>query len=110
MTPEQLETFTPEYLRANLKLVQRHPCWACQMHHCDLITIPEGPLAGQVGEEPEYEGFSGMGTQIGIYNGMTATALANEVDRLGLDMNESGWVIGTGHRMLRKRTDLQKGY
>lgn len=94
MTTEQLETFTPEYLRAKLKLVQRHPCWACQMHHCDLITIPEGPLAGQVGEEPEYEGFSGMGTQIGNYNGLTATALANEVDRLGLDVNESGWVIG----------------
>lgn len=94
MTPEQLETFTPEYLRANLKLVQRHPCWACQMHHCDLITIPEGPLAGQTGEEPEYEGFTGMGSQIGNYNGLTATALANEVDRLGLDMNESGWVIG----------------
>ena len=94
MTREQLETFTPEYLRANLKLVQRHPCWACQMHHCDLITIPEGPLAGQVGEEPEFEGFSGMGTQIGNYNGLTATALANEVDRLGLDVNESGWVIG----------------
>ncbi len=94
MTPEQLETFTPEYLRANLKLVQRHPCWACQMHHCDLITIPEGPLAGQVGEEPEFEGFSGMGTQIGNYNGLTATALANEVDRLGMDVNESGWVMG----------------
>ena len=94
MTAEQLETFTPEYLRSNLKLVQRHPCWACQMHHCDLIAIPEGPLAGQTGEEPEYEGFTGMGTQIGNYNGLTATALANEVDRLGLDVNESGWVMG----------------
>jgi aldehyde:ferredoxin oxidoreductase len=94
MTAEQLETFTPEYLRANLKLVQHHPCWACRMHHCDLITIPEGPLAGQTGEEPEYEGFTGMGTQIGNYNGIAATALANEVDRLGLDVNESGWVMG----------------
>lgn len=94
MTPEQLETFTPEYLRENWKLVQRHSCWACQMHHCDLITIDEGPLAGKVGEEPEYECFSGMGTQIGNYNGMTATALANEVDRLGLDVNETGWVMG----------------
>lgn len=94
MTDAQLETFSPEYLRANLKLVQRHPCWGCQMHHCDLIVIPEGPYAGKVGEEPEYEGFSGMGTQVGIYHGPTAAALANEVDRLGLDMNETGWVVG----------------
>jgi aldehyde:ferredoxin oxidoreductase len=108
MTREQLETFTPEYLRANLKLVQRHPCWSCQMHHCDLITIPEGPLAGQIGEEPEFEGFSGMGTQIGIYNGMTATALANEVDRLGLDVNESGWVIGMAMECYEKGLITQK--
>ncbi|MFC1949765.1 aldehyde ferredoxin oxidoreductase family protein [Chloroflexota bacterium] len=94
MTKEQLNTFSPEYLRKNLKLVQRHPCWGCQMHHCDLIEIPEGPLAGKVGEEPEYEGFTGMGTQVGIFNGLTVTALANEVDRLGLDINEAGWTVG----------------
>jgi len=94
MTPEQLDTFGPEFLRENLTLVQHHPCWRCQMHHCDLIVIPEGPYAGKVGEEPEYEGYSGMGTQVGIYNGITVTALANEVDRLGLDMNETGWVVG----------------
>ncbi|MBI4296193.1 MAG: hypothetical protein HY667_03635 [Chloroflexi bacterium] len=94
MTPEQFETFDPDYLREHLTLVQRHPCWACQLHHCDLIVIPEGPFAGKVGEEPEYEGYSGMGTQVGIFNGLTATALANEVDRLGMDMNETGWTIG----------------
>jgi len=94
MTEEQFNTFTPEYLRKNLKLVQHHPCWRCQMHHCDLIEIPEGPLTGKVGEEPEYEGFSGMGTQVGIFNGLTATALANEVDRLGMDINETGWTLG----------------
>ena len=33
MTDAQLDTFSPEYLREHLKLVQRHPCWACQMHH-----------------------------------------------------------------------------
>ena len=94
MTEEQFDTFSPEYLRKHLKLVQRHPCWRCRMHHCDLIVIPEGPYAGQVGEEPEYEGYSGMGTQVGNWNGIAATALANEVDRMGLDVNETGWLMG----------------
>jgi len=94
MNEEELKTFSPEFLRENLTLVRRHPCWACQMHHCDIIKIPEGPYAGEEGEEPEYEGFAAVGPQVGIYNGLTALALSNEVDRLGLECNETGWVLG----------------
>jgi len=64
------------------------------MHHCYLIRIPEGPYAGAEGEEPEYEGYAALGTQIGIWDGLAATALCNEVDRLGLEINETGWVLG----------------
>jgi len=64
------------------------------MHHCQTIRIPEGPHAGQEGEEPEYEGLAAMGPQLGIYDGLTASALSNEVDRLGMDVNETGWVLG----------------
>ena len=94
MTEAELATFTPEYLRGAFEDVRPHPCWACRMHHCHLIRIPEGPLAGQPGEEPEYEGLAGMGTQLGIHDGLTATALSNEVDRYGMDVNETGWVLG----------------
>ena len=94
LTPEQLKSFSPEFLREKLTLVKPHPCWACQMHHCQLITIPEGPHAGALGEEPEYEGYAAVGTQVGIWDSMAATALCNEVDRLGLDINETGWVLG----------------
>ncbi|MBI2854174.1 MAG: hypothetical protein HYX87_04545 [Chloroflexi bacterium] len=94
LTKEQLKTFDALYLRQKLTLVRHHPCWACQMHHCDIIRIPDGPYAGLEGEEPEYEGYAAMGTQIGNYDGMAATALSNEVDRLGLEMNETGWVLG----------------
>ena len=94
MSEEQLKTFSKEYLRQNLKVIRPHPCWACQMHHCNLIQIPEGPLVGAEGEEPEYEGYTGLGSQLGIWDGMTATALSNEVDRLGMDCNETGWVLG----------------
>jgi len=94
MNEEQFKTFTKEYLRDNLEVIRSHPCWACRMHHCSLIRIPEGPLAGAEGEEPEYEGYTSMGTQLGIWDGMVATALSNEVDRLGMDYNETGWVLG----------------
>ena len=94
MSEEQLETFSPQFLRQRLTRVRRHPCWACQMHHCDTIRIPEGPYAGAEGEEPEYEGLAAVGPQVGIWDGLTATALSNEVDRLGLECNETGWVLG----------------
>jgi len=94
MTEEQLKTFSPEFLRERLTVVRPHPCWGCQMHHCQLIRIPEGPYAAAEGEEPEYEGYAAVGTQIGIWDGIAATALCNEVDRLGLDINETGWVLG----------------
>jgi len=35
-----------------------------------------------------------MGSQLGIWDGMTVTALGNEIDRLGLCINETGWVLG----------------
>ena len=94
MSEEQFRTFTKEYLRENLDVIRQHPCWRCQMHHCRLIRIPQGPYAGAEGEEPEYEGYTSMGTQLGIWDGMVATALSNEVDRLGMDYNETGWVLG----------------
>lgn len=94
LTEEQLQTFSAKYLREHITTVKRHPCWACQFHHCDIIRIPEGPYAGCEGEEPEHEGYASMGAQIGNYDGIAATALANEVDRLGMDTNETGWVLG----------------
>jgi len=87
MSEEQLETYSTKYLKEKIDVIQRHPCWACQMHHCDTIRIPEGPYEGAEGEEPEYEGLVAVGPQVGIYNGITSTALSNEVDRLGLECN-----------------------
>lgn len=94
MTEAQLETFGAEYLRAHFDIIRPHPCWGCQMHHCTLIHIPNGPLAGREGEEPEFEGYTSVGSQLGVYDGMTVTSLSNEVDRLGLDVNETGWTLG----------------
>ncbi|MCK5430341.1 MAG: hypothetical protein KAI94_12760, partial [Anaerolineales bacterium] len=40
------------------------PCWACQAHHCHIVKVLEGPYAGFVGEEPEYEGLAAWGSLI----------------------------------------------
>jgi aldehyde:ferredoxin oxidoreductase len=90
---EKLEQFTPEYIRGRFN-PKHTPCWACQMHHCHESTITEGPYTGMVVEEPEFECLSAMGSQIGNMEVASAMMLTNVVDRLGFEMNETGWVIG----------------
>lgn len=91
--PEQLEKFSASYIRSHYK-PKPVPCWACRFHHCHEITIPEEPYRGCIGEEPEYESMASFGPVIGGANAAATIFLANEVDRLGMDSNETGWVIG----------------
>jgi aldehyde:ferredoxin oxidoreductase len=58
------------------------------------MTVTEGPYAGTSGEEPEYDGMASMGSQIGVTEAGATVFLANEVDALGVDINELGWLIG----------------
>ncbi|MBI2303482.1 MAG: hypothetical protein HYU86_01875 [Chloroflexi bacterium] len=88
-----LDKFTGPYIRSQFQ-PEPHPCWACQFHHCHLLKIPSGPWAGRVIEEPEYEGFAACASNIGVRDVVSAMVLANEVDRLGMDVNEAGWVMG----------------
>jgi aldehyde:ferredoxin oxidoreductase len=87
------ENFTGQYLRSRFK-VKRTTCWACTWAHTRRIEITQGPYRGFKGEEPEYEGMAAMGPQIGQPDPATAVFLANIVDQMGLDINETGWVIG----------------
>lgn len=89
----KLEQFTPDYIRGRFQ-PKPNPCWGCKMHHCHDSTITEGPYKGLVVEEPEFECMSAMGSQIGNMEVASAMMLTNVVDRLGLEMNETGWVIG----------------
>ena len=90
---EKLPQFTPEYIRGRFQ-PRRDPCWACQMHHCHESTITEGPYEGMVVQEPEFECLSAMGSQIGNMEVASAMMLTDVVDRLGLEINETGWVVG----------------
>ena len=93
ISAEDLEKYGPEYIRGHFQ-PKPHPCWACQMHHCHIFTIPDGPYAGFVGEEPEYEQFAAFGPAIGQTDVAATIVMSNEVDRLGMDTNEMGWVLG----------------
>jgi aldehyde:ferredoxin oxidoreductase len=74
--------------------MKRHLCFACRSFHCHLMKLTDGPYAGYEGEEPEYEQWSAFGSAIGNTDPGGAMVLSNEVDRLGMDCNEMGWVIG----------------
>lgn len=69
------------------------PCWGCSSKHCHEMKIPDGKYAGRVLEEPEYEGMASWSSLVGITDVASSLALANEVDLLGMDTNEAGWVI-----------------
>jgi aldehyde:ferredoxin oxidoreductase len=85
-------TFVPEYLRAHFKS-KPAACWACAIAHCRLMEVTEGPYTGFYGEEPEYEGNAEMGPLIGMNEPGATVMLCNLVDRMGLDVNESGYMI-----------------
>ena len=87
------EKFKGEYLRSHFK-VKPNPCWACRMGHCGIIEVTEGAYKGFVGDEPEYEALAAMGPVINQPDPGAAVMLANLIDHLGIDCNESGYLIG----------------
>jgi len=87
------EKFSGQYLRTHFKVIPS-TCWACRIRHCRMTEVTEGLYAGFVGEEPEYEGLAAMGSVIGQTDPGAAVMLGNTIDRLGIDINESGWLIG----------------
>jgi aldehyde:ferredoxin oxidoreductase len=103
------EKFKGEYLRNHFK-IKPTPCWACRMGHCSLMEVTEGPYKGFVGEEPEYEALAAMGSIIGQTDPGSAVMLANLIDRLGMDCNESGyltgWLMECYEKGLLKKNDL----
>lgn len=92
MTDEVLDTYTCQNIRSKFK-AKPNPCWACTAKHCHMMEIGEGKYKGRVFEEPEYEGMAACSTAVGVEDVTMTVVLASEIDRLGLDANESGWVM-----------------
>lgn len=90
---QEHEQVSGQYMRTRFKQ-RKHPCWACRISCCRMLEVTEGPYKGFVGEEPEYEAVATFGPQIGVTDAGAVVMLSNEADKLGLDLNETGWVLG----------------
>jgi len=90
----------PEDPQINSKYIRTHyqlkpkPCWTCGMQHCYWVKVTEGPYTGLEGEEPDYECIAAVGPIIGNHDMGAVVMLTDLMDRLGLDANEVGWLIG----------------
>jgi aldehyde:ferredoxin oxidoreductase len=89
---DKLETYSSQNIRAKFR-AKPVPCWACSAKHCHMLEITEGEYAGRTIEEPEYEGMAACSSLVGIDDVTMTVVLANETDRLGIDTNETGWVM-----------------
>ncbi len=89
---EDYEKLTPQYTRTHFEIRPR-PCWACGLHHVHHVRVTEGRYEGLEGEEPEFECVNAWGPLIGNHDPGALVMLSNLTDRMGLDVNESGWTI-----------------
>jgi aldehyde:ferredoxin oxidoreductase len=104
---DKLQTYSPKSLRERFGATP-HPCWACSAKHCHMMKIPDGKYINRVIEEPEGEGVSEFSSNVGINDVTTTMVLNDEVDALGFDMNESGWVISWVIECFEKRILTKK--
>jgi aldehyde:ferredoxin oxidoreductase len=88
----EFEKFGPDYLRTHFKVTPT-TCYGCRIAHCRMTEVTEGTYKGYKGEEPEYEALAGMSANIGNSDPGATVMLGNETDRLGIDVNESSYVI-----------------
>lgn len=93
ISEEDIEQFSEQNIRSTFN-PKPHPCWACRLTHATMMTIPEGPYKGMVVEEPEYEQLSAWGSAIDTKDICEAAMLSGETDKVGLENNESGWLVG----------------
>ncbi len=89
----ELEKFSEPYIREHFE-PKRRPCWRCPANHSTMMTITDGPFQGMVVEEPEYEQMAAWGPVIGNKVAASAAMLSSVTDRLGLENNEAGWLVG----------------
>jgi aldehyde:ferredoxin oxidoreductase len=92
MNPDILRTYSAQSIRETFG-GKPHPCWACAGKHCYDMKIKEGKYAGREFEEPEYEGVAACSSLLGIQDVTMSLVLSSEIDRLGMDINETGYLI-----------------
>ena len=103
------DKFSGQYLRSHFK-VKTITCWGCRVAHLRTIEITEGPYKGFIGEEPEYEALAAMSAEIGQHDPAATIVLCDKIDRLGMDVNETGhlfgWLMECYEKGILKKKDL----
>ncbi len=74
--------------------IKRETCFGCLVAHCATVTVDRGPFKGLKASEPEYEIIAAFGPQILNRDYGGVVHLGDLADRLGLDANELGWLLG----------------
>jgi aldehyde:ferredoxin oxidoreductase len=92
IAPEKLGQYSAQSIRTRFD-AKPSPCWACKAKHCHVMRVTEGKYAGRILEEPEYEGMASCSSLIGVDDAAMSVILSNEADHLGLEVNETGWVV-----------------
>lgn len=82
-----------KYIRTHFK-TKNDPCYACRTNHLRIVTVTEGPFKGFCAPEPEYELLAAFGPMIGQNDPGAVVFLNNLTDRMGIDGNEIGWIMG----------------
>ncbi|MEM3489933.1 MAG: aldehyde ferredoxin oxidoreductase C-terminal domain-containing protein [Nitrososphaerota archaeon] len=90
---DKAEKLSGQYTRATFEH-RIKTCWACRIAHNRYVKLKEGIYKDKWVEEPEYESVAEFGPQILLDKPNEIFEIANLVDRLGLDANESGWMLG----------------
>jgi aldehyde:ferredoxin oxidoreductase len=101
------EKMNGQYMRTHFK-IRPAPCYQCRIAHVKEVTVTEGPYAGFVGEEPEYELLAAWGPQIGNTDLGGVVMLTREVDNLGMDCNEGSWNVGWAMECFEKGVFTKK--
>jgi len=101
------EKMDGRYIRSHYKIF-RKPCYKCPIAHVVKVTVTEGPYSGIEGEEPEYESLAGFGPMIGNTDLGAVVMLVKEVDRLGMDTNETSWTVAWAMECFEKGVFTEK--
>jgi aldehyde:ferredoxin oxidoreductase len=88
------EKLDAKYTRKRFQIEPDFSCFACRVRHCKIVNITEGQYNGLRAPEPEYEMIAAFGPMIGQNDYGAVTYLTDITDRLGLDGNETGWIMG----------------
>lgn len=73
--------------------VGRTGCQGCPIRCKNVVRIPAGPRAGEVGEGLEYESIQWLGINSGVLDPVAIIEMSNFADRMGMDVIGLGSVI-----------------